>query len=783
MSTSEPEAPHLSSSAGGGDSRLAPIAVGLWVGAWLGTGWGWLMVVGLVVAVGAVGVAWRRTSWLAGAVAVAVLGGCLMGGWRAWALESSAVSEVARSQGSARIEGVVVSEPVIRESAWGESWIARVRLVSVETASKRWGSGETVLVMASGEAWRSLRVGTRFGVLTTLDEPNGAGDVIAVARARGAPSVKGDPSPVLQVIERVREGLRAAADGLAPEARALVPALVVGDTASIDADLKADFSATGLTHLTAVSGANLTFLLAFVGVASRWVGLRGRWLRGASVVGIVAFVALCRAEPSVVRAATMGVVALGSLGRARGRSGLRPLAVAVCILVVWDPWMSRSWGFALSVFATGGIVAWAGVWADRFSQWMWRPLAEAIGVTLAAQIATLPLVAVLSGQVSVVSLAANLAAGPLVGPATVLGFGAAAVCLVWPGLAAVLAWGAGWFALGIAAIARTLAGLPGSQVSWPADPVSLAILTAACAAAAVVMPHIAGSTWGSLALMGVLVVTAVWGPIRPGWPPDRWRIAACDVGQGDGFVIRAGPAAAVMVDTGPDPGLAEACLRTLGVTSVPLLILTHGHADHVGGLSGVVSRVRGGVAVLGSAGFGGPAGQAVVDQLDQARVTRPAAESGAVMTVGEAEVRILDAPVAPSSRDSGAGEGESSAENDASLAVGVVHTAADGTQVSVLFVGDRGPDGQAELVTRGVPDVDVLAVPHHGSSRQDPNFLSDSRAELALISCGADNTYGHPADKTLSELGRNGMQTFRTDSDGAIALSGSPDNLVVTSVH
>src|SRR5690606_29747553 len=144
--------------------------------------------------------------------------------------------------------------------------------------------------------------------------------------------------------------------------------------------------------------------------------------------------------PSVLRATAMGVVALAAVGRGgAGGRAIRHLCVAMLALLVVDPWLARSVGFALSVLATGGIIWWGGTWAERLS-WLPRVIAEAVAVPLAAQVATQPVVAALSGQVSIVGLLANAVAGPLVGPATVAGFAAAGLSLVHPWPAAAAGW-------------------------------------------------------------------------------------------------------------------------------------------------------------------------------------------------------------------------------------------------------------------------------------------------------------------------------------------------------
>ena len=184
-------------------------------------------------------------------------------------------------------------------------------------------------------------------------------------------------------------------------------------TVGCDAALADDFRTTGLTHLLAVSGTNLTLVVGFLLVVARWVRVRGRWLYVVGVLGIVGFVLLARTEPSVLRAAAMGgvgLLALGSNGRQRGS---RALGVALVALLLVDPGLATSVGFALSVLATGGILLLAPGWRDALARWLPRWLAEAVAVPAAAQLACTPLVAAISGQVSLVAVGANLLVAPV----------------------------------------------------------------------------------------------------------------------------------------------------------------------------------------------------------------------------------------------------------------------------------------------------------------------------------------------------------------------------------
>src|SRR4029079_1785629 len=232
------------------------------------------------------------------------------------------------------------------------------------------------------------------------------------------------------------------------EPRALVPALVDGDDAGLPERTATDFRTAGLTHLLAVSGTNLTLVVGALLVLARAIGVRARGLVVAGALGVVGFVLLARPEPSVLRAAVMGSVALVGMGSNGRQRGPRALGLAVLGLMLFDPWLAGEVGFALSVLATAGIVFLAPGWRDALGRWLPRWVAEALSVPLAAQLACTPLVAAISGQVSLVAVLANLLAAPAVGPATVLGLAGGLVGLVSLAagrlVAAPAAWCAGW---------------------------------------------------------------------------------------------------------------------------------------------------------------------------------------------------------------------------------------------------------------------------------------------------------------------------------------------------
>ncbi|MDR1806469.1 MAG: ComEC/Rec2 family competence protein, partial [Propionibacteriaceae bacterium] len=572
-------------------------------------------------------------------------------------------------------------------------------------------------------------------------------------------------------VEHVRQGLRDAVAGAHPDQAALLPALVVGDTTLMSATLKQDFKATGLTHLTAVSGANLTILLAFLLGCARAVGVRGRVLNVIALAGVAAFVVLCHSEPSVLRAAAMGLVGLAALGHsARPGLGLRHLCAAVIALVWIDPWLACSFGFALSVLACAGLLVWGRPWTEALARWLPRWAAEAVAVPLAAQLATQPVVAYLSGAVSLTGLIANALAGPCVAPATVAGLVTALAAALWAPLGAVVGRAAAWTVEPILQIARRAAALPGATHTWPADPLGLAALGLVCLLTAGLLPRLLRRRWASVAAALVLVVALLRPPYQPGWPPDGWTVVACDVGQGDAVAVRVADKAVLLLDVGPpDAGLAT-CLGSLGVDRVALVVLSHLHSDHVGGLEELLAGWPVGAVLVGP----GLAASVTLDPARAAGVEVVTAEEDTVYTVGDAAVEVIAAPPAPAAAS--ADTGESSAENDASL---LVRVTAGG--LTLLATGDLEATGQSLAVARH-PDLaaDILKVPHHGSASQDEAFLEATHATLAVISVGAANDYGHPAAATVTTLSRLGMTVLRTDAHGAIAIAKENNTLTIT---
>lgn len=515
----------------------------------------------------------------------------------------------------------------------------------------------------------------------------------------------------------VRERIKRAAQSGPQQGATLVPALVHGDDSAQSSELKVAFRRSGLTHLLAVSGTNLTIVLVLVLGLATALGARGRWRIGIGILAVFAFVILARPEPSVLRAAAMGSVAVLGLRRG-GRGGARALAWAVLILLIFDPWMSTSAGFVLSVCATAGILFLVPKWTALLN--LPSPIALLLTVPLAAQLVCAPMLVVLSGEVSLVSVVANALAAPFVAPATIFGLLGGLFSFALPPLGLAFGFFASACAQAIVQIALFSASFSGAAFSWTAPWWALALV---CLLIIGALPFVLSHRW-VLGLLAGLLLFAIWQPLDFGWPPRGWVFAACDVGQGDGLVINAGDGDAIVVDSGPEPLAMASCLRKLNVKTVRMFVVTHDQIDHNGGASAV-----------------------------KAPVTK--VHKGQQFEIGDAHVSVLSPQL----------NVELAEVNDASAVMLVTVRS-----IRILLTGDIEEQAQAELANAGIGGVDVLKVPHHGSRNFDPNFVASTRARIAVISVGEDNEYGHPHLDVLKSLRENQMLIARTDELGDLAV-------------
>jgi competence protein ComEC len=594
-----------------------------------------------------------------------------------------------------------------------------------------------------------------------------------VVRDRGA--VRGG---VLGIVDGIRRRGTTALTRAQPAAPgALLVGMVLGDPSGLgDGDADA-LRTAGLTHLVAASGANVALLAAFVVFAATvlGLGLRGRWL--AALGAIAVYVPLAGGGASIVRAGAMGVATVVAM--ASGRSSARWYAVllAATVTLVYDPFWIADPGWQMSFVAVLAIMVFARPLSRTLHERGWPdPVADVVAVTLAATLATAPVVAWHFDRASPVTIVANLLAAPLVAPVMWLGFGAAAVGQVAPTLAAPLATLAAQPAGLLLVLARWAADLPGAHLRAPPLAVALLAATFALAVAAVLAPDGHASRarrWprrrtvlagGALIGLGLVAAFALGGARTtavPGVPPGTFQVAFLDVGQGDATLLRDG-AHAVLVDAGPPDGDAVERLRDLGVTRLDALLVSHAQADHDGGAAAVLATVPTTLFLDGRDGIHDPDGDAAAAVAARRGIRRVTPVAGDLVRAGPVALHILWPPAEAPADHAGGDPNERA----------VVAVAQDG-RTRVLLTADAESDVTAALP---IGPVDVLKVAHHGSA--DPGLAAELRTltpRVAGIEVGAHNTYGHPTAATLAVLRRSVPQVVRTDRDGTVTVTVTPD--------
>jgi competence protein ComEC len=583
----------------------------------------------------------------------------------------------------------------------------------------------------------------------------GVASVVVLALARGA-----------EIRDRASEAL---GRGMPAREAALARGFVLGKDEEIDARTVEDFRRSGLAHLLAVSGQNVALLALFATplLAALGLPLRVRlvWILGL----IVVYVVLAGAGPSIQRAGTMGVLSVLAVLAGRRASRLYALALAAIVTLGIDPTIAADVGWQLSFAAVLGILLLAApvreAIADRIGSGPWqRAVAEAIAMTIAATVATAPLVAFHFGTFSTTTILANLLALPAVAPAMWLGMLAAAGGQV-PGFPAEALNAIGAPLLAYVAQIAAWCGRP----DWASVEVRLhgAGLIAAYAAISLfaVLLRWLAVRWSRLqlrpALLGLAVVALLAGFLDAGGqgggataagpPSSGLRVSVLDVGQGDAILVQPVSAPAVLVDSGPLGADAVAKLRAAGVERLGAAVISHDQADHAGGMEELLSEVP--VETLLYA----IAGRPILSAARAAGAIPRRLAAGDQLRSGSVRIEVL---WPPAELLDGSRRGED--PNRLSLVLLLRWRG-----FSMLLPGDA----EAEAVPLDPGPIDVLKVAHHGSDDAGLDaLLALTRPQAAVVSVGAGNPFGHPTATTLATLAEHGIRSFRTDRDGTVVF-------------
>jgi competence protein ComEC len=765
------------------DLRLVPMALGLWAGcatallAGITVFRGLLLWVAVLAAVFGVVLLTRTGRWQHGtAVAlIAVAAGLGVSGAALWSAAADPLTDAAAHGRFVRLTMTVGSGAVAMPTAFGgedqpgtagpdADPAGRYRLsgtaVHTEVADRQWDADTPLTIIGTGEEWRNLVPGQRItagGLLAPDSFPVIPGVQL---RATGPPQVLAVAPWWHRAAAAIRSGLTNRSAALGGDAGALLPGLVVGDTSGIDDRLNADAKATGLTHLLAVSGSHFAIVCGAVVLLLRRFGPRFAATGGALV--LAGLVVLVGPQPSVLRAAVMGALTVAALFAGRTRTALPALAAAIVVLVIVDPALALSPGFTMSVLATGGLVLLAPAWSKALQRKGFpRGWADVLAVPPAATIVTLPVVVALSGAIPIASIPANLLAAAAVPPALIIGLFCALAGPLSDPVADALAAADRPLLNWIAWVAHTLVRAPNATATWPTGLPWILLLTGVLIGGLGVLRRQRIRTLAGAAAAGFAVVLLPVQVLPPiGWPPPGWLLAGCEVGQGDAFVLSTEQrGTAVVVDTGPEPSLVDQCLDQLGVGTVPLLVLTHLHADHVDGLAGALDGRSVGMIAVGPGRDPAPAWAAVLRVAALRGIPVVQLHPGDGWSAAGLTIDVLGPAAAFTGTDSD--------PNNDSLVLRATRAG-----VRMLMSGDVEPQAQRALLRSGADlRAQVLKVPHHGSAKDLPEFIAAVSPQVALIGVGRDNDYGHPSPKLLDRLTAAGVGDIeRTDTMGDIAV-------------
>jgi competence protein ComEC len=723
-----------------------------------------LVVAAWVVALGSL--LWAIRSTRRGLVPLAVAAACV-----ALVVTSAAARDPDRHPAELAAAGEagrpVTVEATVTSNPLAGRFEAEVTALRAEAGAPTLSLHRVPVLVFDGEPTETLGIGAVVSVTGTVVATDPGDSTAYLFFATGSATVETAPPWQLSWADDLRTTFVHRAAEFGGDGAQLLPGLAIGDTSAVDESLDTAMKDSSLSHLTAVSGANCAIIVGLIMLAGGAVGLGRTWRIGASLVVLVAFVVLVTPEPSVLRAALMAALVLLALASGRPASGIPVLALAVLALLTHDPWLGRSYGFALSVLATGGLLLLAGPLSRLFARAMPLWLGAAVAVPVAAQLACQPVLILLDPSIPLFGVVANILAAPAAPLATVVGLAACVLAPVFPAGAAVFGQLAWFPAAWIGAVARFFADLPFTRIVWPGGVPGALALAAVTVLALVALLGSLGARGRRRVLFVAAAILAVIVGISGGTHiasvvgrPSAWQIAACPIGQGDAMVVRSAERVAV-IDTGPDPALLTACLSTLGIDRFDLLILSHFDLDHVGGTDAILGRAA--HAIVGP-----PANtddERLVTALTESGTTVTEVSRGHTGVLGDLRWSVLWPPERLGDIEPG---------NDASVVVRFDPVGACvGGCLGSLFLGDLGEEAQERMarLNRPLTRVDVVKVSHHGSADQSPALYTAVRGTVALVGVGADNGYGHPADPTLDLLAAARTEVARTDEDGLVLVA------------
>lgn len=699
-------------------------------------------------------------------------------------LEGGILVELAKKGVKTTIQGVVVGEP---RGGTGLSFDLKAKEVKDGRSSLRTSEMTRVILQRSGGL--IIRSGQQVEVegVPVLPSNEGAFDYRRHLFRRGIATVFfSQPSDVKVIGETssawtgLRERIKAKVSSLlSPDQAGLLVGILLGDRSGIHPGIESDFKRAGVAHILAVSGLHVGMMASITFLFMRFLKARLSFQYLAAAGAVTLYVFLVGGRPSILRASIM--ISLGFLGwfLARGKGLLPAVSTAALALLLYNPFLVYNVAFQLSFAAVLSIILVFPFLSERESRpnSLYGWFSAIFFISLTAQLGVAPILVYHFNELSLVALVANPLVVPLIAPILALGILGSFLAFASSFLACPIFRLNGLLLSLVIKVAGFFSSLPGACVSFgsPSLPmVGCYYLVLASGLFFWKRRRVSPNFGSVLVVLLLLLVVPLWWQVARSTPPHDFTATFLNVGQGDAILIQAATGEVILVDGGESTTLLRQKLARRGIGKIDLLVLSHPHADHVGGLVWVVRNLTIGMVLDGGQAHTSDFYRQFLMTIDRRGIPYRLARRGEEFVVGD-DFKVI---VLHPTEDFIAGT--KSDLNNNSVVLKVVYG-----KFSLLLPGDVEAEAETALLGRE-EDIDstVLKVPHHGSaSGGSAEFLRGVSPRVAVISVGEDNSFGHPASSTLSKLRSIGADVYRTDRHGDVTITTDGEGFTVEVEH